>query len=633
MYRTVVQMFDERVGENPLYTVQHAKNSKGVFVQKTYIQLQAEVRALAAELYALGLRRGDKVGILSDNRAEWLSSDLAVLALGAADVPRGRDAMDYEITHILSVTEAEFCFVENAEMLNRTLALAPSLPALKHLIVFDARNVEERDEGGITISLYATVLQNGTEKMEEDAVQKRIVNEIMLGGEEDVATVIFTSGTTGLPKGVMLTHGNFLFQLENFKYAVPIKEGGRWLSVLPVWHSFERMIQYVVLYYKNSIAYSKPIGKIMLMDMQYINPEYMGSVPRIWETVRSGVLQSLKKKSAFERRMFAFFLHVSKRYQHYRTMVRKGLPKYKSCLYIKDRLLGFIPYLLLKFPAFLGRHLVFSQITSKLGRNFIMGFSGGGSMPPDVDEFFRAVGINLINGYGLTESGPVLTAGSFDRPVVGFMTLIRGTEAKVVDPEGKELPFGEKGELIVKGGQVMKGYYKDSERTRTAIDGKGFLHTGDLAVMTKSRDISIVGRVKDTIVLSGGENIEPIPIEAALRESEFIETAVVVGQDRKFLSALIVMDVHKVEHFLKDHAVPYFNREELTSKNEVINLFTQEIGKCVNYQKGFKAFEQISRFALLEKPFEVGKELSMKQEVKRAEVNKIYAKEIVDLYR
>ena len=632
MYRTLVQLFDEKVKEDPLLTVQFAKNESGMFVQKTYIQLQKEVRSLALALYSLGLRRGSHVGLISDNRAQWLASDLAVLSLGCADVPRGRDAMSYELEHILSVTDCQFCFVENAELLNRVLALKPNLPELKYLILFDSKNCNVESTDSLTIYDYKDLVSKGSVLLEKESNKALIESEILLGCEDDVATIIFTSGTTGLPKGVMLTHGNFLYQLENFKYVVPFKKGGRWLSVLPVWHSFERVIQYVVINYTNSIAYSKPIGKIMLMDMQYINPEYMGSVPRIWETVKAGVLQNIKTKKPIVQKLFNFFLTVGRRYRHYEALVKKGKPKYKHCFYVCDYLKGIIPYLLLKLPYKLGQKLVFNQIKEKLGKNFVMGFSGGGSMPSEVDEFFKAIGIVLIDGYGLTESSPVISAGGFDRRVKGAMNLLRGTEAKVIDEEGKEVPFGQKGELIIKGAQIMKGYFKDEAKTKTVIDKDGYLHTGDLATMTYNREIAIVGRVKDTIVLSGGENIEPLPIEAALRECEYIQTAVVVGQDKKYLGALLVIEPHFVERYLKNNGIPYINRDDLCGKQEVVNLINQEIQKYVNYARGFKTFEQISKFVLLDKPFTIGRELSSKQEIKRAEINTLYKDEIATMF-
>ena len=209
-----------------------------------------------------------------------------------------------------------------------------------------------------------------------------------------------------------------------------------------------------------------------------------------------------------------------------------------------------------------------------------------------------------------------------------------GTELKVISTEdGHVLKPGEKGELLVRGPQIMKGYYNDPERTNRIIDRDGFLHTGDLAVLDARGEFSIVGRAKDTIVLSGGENIEPVPIEAALQQSEYIETAVVVGQDEKYLGALIVPAEKNVERYLKDNHIPYVSREGLSEMEEVRHLISSEIMNYVSKEKGFKSFEQISRFALLDESFKVGKELSAKQEVKRSEIHKLYKDKIESIYR
>ena len=270
---------------------------------------------------------------------------------------------------------------------------------------------------------------------------------------------------------------------------------------------------------------------------------------------------------------------------------------------------------------------------NKLGKNFKFGISGGGSMGKDVEEFFAAVGIKLLNGYGMTETGPVIGISDTRCPKKAFIAPLPNTKVKVVDLEtGKEKGIGEKGELIIKGDQVMKGYYKDEMRTNMIIDKDGWLHTGDLAIMSKEGDFSLVGRAKDTIVLSGGENIEPTPIEKALISSQYIETAVVVGQDRKALGALIVIDRKNCERFLKESGVPYINRDHLETIEEVRSLINREIARLISKTNGFKTYEQVSRFALLSESFKVGKELSGKQEVKRNVVNDIYKKEIESIY-
>lgn len=622
-------MFDERVEASPLEIAQLGKNEKGVFIPVTYIQLQERVRALAASLKELGLRRGDKVTLFSDNRPEWLTLDLAILSLGAADVPRGRDAMEYELLHMLTVTEAEIIIVENKELLNKYNSIKSELKGKKKVIIIDEKDVDDE-----SVLSYSDLLNHGHVLLEKKEVRDDIIHQIALGGENDIATIIFTSGTTGMPKGVMTTHRNFLYQTECLDKCAPFKKGEIWLSVLPVWHSFERILQYLILFETDTVAYSKPIGKIMLTDLARINPHYLGSVPRIWETVKAGVYQNLKNMPSTKRKLFNFFLKASIRYSDYRLNVIGATSHIKGGNRTLERVLSFFPYLIYKpFNAFASK-FVFSEIKKKLGTNFKAGISGGGSMSRDVDEFFRAIGIKLMDGYGMTETSPVIGLSDYYNPKKRFIhPLDERTEIKVVSTEtGKELKQGEKGELIVRGPQVMAGYYKDSERTGAMIDKDGFIHTGDLAVISREGDFILVGRAKDTIVLSGGENIEPIPIEQALRSSEYIENCVVVGQDRKSLGVLITLDKKNVERYLKSEAIPYINREDLEELEEVNKLINSVITSLISKANGFKAYEQISRFRILSESFQNGIELSAKGEVKRKVISEKYKEDIDSLY-
>lgn len=603
MYRTVVQMFYEKAKIDPLLTCQRGKNEKGIFVSTTYVQLLEKTKAIASALRELGVKRGDRIGLLSDNRPEWLALDLSILSLGAIDVPRGRDAMEYEIEYILKRTEAEVCVVENLDLYKKLNSVIDRLPTLKYIIAIDEAGIELGDK----VLSYKALLSRGLERLGFEGEREIIEREVMLGDENDTATIIFTSGTTGLAKGVMSTHGNFLYICSVGNVLYPFKKGEKWLSVLPVWHSFERIIQYLFISLSHTIVYSKPIGKIMLTDIQRENPDYMGSVPRIWETVKAGVYQNVRSMSKVKKALFNFFLSVGKHYSNAEKKVLGSTVHTKSGSVMTDRVLGFFPYILLKPFNLLGQKLVFSQVKNKLGKNFKFGISGGGSMGKDVEEFFATVGIKLLNGYGMTETGPVIGISDTRCPKKAFIAPLPNTKVKVVDLEtGKEKGIGEKGELIIKGDQVMKGYYKDEMRTNMIIDKDGWLHTGDLAIMSKEGDFSLVGRAKDTIVLSDGENIEPTPIEKALISSQYIETAVVVGQDRKALGALIVIDRKNCERFLKESGVPYINRDHLETIEEVRSLINQEIARLISKTNGFKTYEQVSRFALLSESFKVG---------------------------
>ncbi len=637
MYKTIPQIFAEVVREYPAYAVQMSKDEQGIFRTLSYLELFSEVNSLSASLAKRGIKRGDLVGLISDNRREWLASDLAILTLGAADVPRGRDAMPYEVQFILSATEASFCFVENAVQLRKIVNLLDSLPNLKHLIVMDRDFTGEMRDAqvlkeGVEILLFTDLIQEGRTLLDDRQTALQLEAERAKGKADELATIIFTSGTTGDPKGVMLTHANFAYQLESVpKLINRFAPGQKWLSVLPVWHSFERILQYVIISNASTVAYSKPLGSVLLADLAQVNPHWMGSVPRIWEAVKAGVFASMKNKSAVAKGLFSFFIKVASAYSHSKDLLYGQVATFKKRSHLFDVLVSFIPFLLLSPLYALGNHLVFSKVKQKLGTNFIAGVSGGGSLSAGVDMFFASIGVKLLDGYGLTESAPVVAVRPLKHGVKRTISALEGTEVRIVLESGKPAQPGQKGVIMVRGPQVMKGYYKRQDLTDKVLDKDGWLNTGDLGMWTHHGEFTIAGRAKDTIVLSGGENLEPVPIEAKLCESEFIESAIVLGQDKRYLGALIVLNKKRIEEYLNEHQIPYL-ADKIASMQEVKALIEKTVSEIISSKYGFKSFEHIVRFKLLNKSFEVGKELSAKQELKRFEINRLYEREIQELF-
>ena len=637
MYQTIPQIFETVVNNHPSVAVQLSKDDKGLFQPTTYQELHSEVYALSAALKNRGVKRGDRIGLISDNRKEWLVSDLAILSLGAADVPRGQDAMSHEVAFILGITEARFCFVENIAQLKKVGTLLDQLPELTTLAVLDQKASAEQIaeiaiKEGVEVLRYSDLIAEGQTLLHDSATREAIKTTIAEGDAEETATIIFTSGTTGEPKGVVLSHRNFAYQLD----AVPkmikgLEPGQKWLSVLPVWHSFERILQYVIISQASTIAYSKPLGSILLNDLGVVNPHWMGSVPRIWEAVRAGVFGSMKRTGGVKAALFFFFTKVASIYAKNRDLLFGQVATFNKRNRVADILRSFLPATLL-YPLYrLGDILVFSKVREKLGTNFIAGVSGGGSLSEGVDLFFDSIGIKLLDGYGLTESAPVISIRPLQGGIKRTMTNLEGTEIRILNKEGQSVKPGEKGVLFVRGPQVMSGYYKRPELTKSVLSKDGWLNTGDLAMATHHGEFAIVGRAKDTIVLSGGENLEPVPIEAKLAESEFIEQAVVLGQDRKYLGALIVLNKSRVAEYLKDKNIPYLE-ETMAHLSEVKELIHNAISEIISAKSGFKPFEHIVRFKVLSKSFEVGKELSAKQELKRFEIDKMYEEEIAELF-
>jgi long-chain acyl-CoA synthetase len=617
LIETIPQLLLDAVNKHPEVAAQMSKNAQGQFQTTSYKTLYSEVETLAAGLKSLGVGPGTKVGLISDNRKEWLISDLAILGLGGIDVPRGRDTMENELQFILAKTAVTIAMVENQEQLEKVFAVHKGLK-LKHIVILDRtwdKSAGGKIPSGLKVHSFDEILALGEKEKAKDP--EFFTQSLAAVKPNDLATIIFTSGTTGEPKGVMISHKNFTHQLQAVPLVIDVNPGEVWLSVLPVWHSFERIAEYIAMFTGSTLAYSKPIGKIMLADMHAVRPHWMASVPRIWEAVKAGVYRNVEEKGGISKVLFNFFVAVGKAYTGLKNMFTGAAPRFKKRLRILDILLSFLPLVILWPWQILGKVLVFGKITSRLGGRFRAGVSGGGSLPVSVERFFAAAGITLMNGYGLTETSPVIAIRNYFKPVAETLAVLPGTEIKILDEEGKTCPPGKKGTIYARGLQIMQGYFENPEATKKIIDPEGWLNTGDLGVWTHRGNFAIVGRAKDTIVLFGGENIEPVPIESKLLESELIEQVMVVGQDQKFLGAIIVPNLKELERRMKKAGIPYVLRSGISGMPEVQDMVGEEISNLINQKNGFRPFERIIRFALIEKSFELGKELSAKQEIKR----------------
>ncbi|AHC16140.1 AMP-dependent synthetase/ligase [Salinispira pacifica] len=638
--RTIPQQLMISADTWPSAVAQYSKDDKGDFQPTTYPQLVEEMYIAAAGFLEHGIGRDDLVGLISENRKEWLLADLGLQALGAADVPRGNDTMPGELIYILNTVEARSSIFENITQLKKVLDRKKEVPHLKNWILFDEPgedakeslpDIESQLPRGSSLILFSSIMESGKEHLSRH--REAIKSNIDSAKPEELATIIFTSGTTGEPKGVMISHWNFLVQALYIDNKIDISAGDTWLCVLPVWHSFERVMQYISIANGSALAYSKPVGPIMLADFAKVRPTWMASVPRIWESLQAGIYKNLRAKGGASWALFRFFVAVGGAYKYQEAKLRGWLPNFKKRSRILDVVTAFIPWLLLLPLQALGSVLVFSKIRAKLGGRFVAGISGGGALPAHIDKFFSAAGILLLEGYGLTETSPVISVRTQWSPVQGTIgSPLRYTEAQVRDENGKVLPPGHKGVLWVRGMQRMIGYYKRPDLTEQMIDGENWLNTGDLAEMTHNGEIAIRGRAKDTVVLLGGENIEPTPIEAKLRSSSYIDFAVVVGQDQKYLGALIVPNRDNVIEWAGEQGIPGDDWETLATSDAVRSLLKFEIAETVNSKNGFRTWEQISRFTVLPGSFEVGKELSGKQDLKRHYISDAYAKEIRELF-
>jgi len=634
---TMPQLLQQITKKYPDITAQYSKDKQGDFIPLSYSDVFDRVLSFAGGLLSLGIARGDRVGLIADNRKEWYHASMGIMAIGAADVPRGCDATEQDLVRILSFAECTSAVIENRDQFIKILKNQQQFPLLKTLIVFDPFDIQDEELKAIgdisrfTIYSYDEIIERGMAYRKEHP--EAIEQELEKGSDTEVATIIFTSGTTGEPKGVMLTHKNFAVQLDDLQTRVILHRGEKAIVVLPVWHSFERLCEYVILASAAGMVYSKPVGSILLADIAKTNPALFPSVPRIWESVYTGVFKAMKQAGGIKQKLFNFFVAVGLFHAHHARNVTGQNPHFVPYTKITRPIISFVPYIL-SLPLYaLGNVLVFKKIRTKLGTSFRQGVSGGGALPPNIDAFFWAIGISVTEGYGLTETAPVVSVRPLGRPVFGTIGKpLPCTEVKIVDDNGKELPVGQLGTVMIRGTSVMKGYYKRQDLTDAVIDKDGWFDSGDLGLKTIDGELILRGRKKDTIVLRGGENIEPVPIEMKLQESPFIAQAVVLGQDQRFLGALIVADEAEVKSYAAEQGLAADSLSELLEKPEIKKLFDQQIASLINHENGFKLFERINRFALLAKPFEAGVELSAKQDVMRYKITSLYSKQISALF-
>ncbi|MBQ3923698.1 MAG: long-chain fatty acid--CoA ligase [Spirochaetales bacterium] len=612
------------------------RNEEKVYTPITFAEYTHKVEALSASLDSIGVKKGDKVAIISDNNYKWLITDMAILTLGAADVPRGSDSTDVELEYILDHSDAEYCFIETIALAERVIPILTKINRYKTVILMFGNTDEiKADKGNLTILNWDKMQEEGVALYEQNKAKFEQIRASLT--EDDLATLIYTSGTTGMPKGVMLLHKNLMHQVRSLPDIMPCHEKDRWLSVLPIWHVFERAVEYCVLVTGSCMGYSKPSPRNLLPDINEIKPSFMISVPRIWEAVYSGVMAQVKKGPAAALKIFNFFLNIALLYNKQKRIICFRNPQFtrrKMPLLIPIYLKALLFFLLLWIPNALGQLIVFSKIRGKIGGKLKAPISGGGALPEYIDNFFSAIGINILEGYGLTETSPVISVRHIHHPVSRSV----GKPYHDIDVYIGDNNFRRhhnqhrKGTLYVKGDLVMAGYYKDPERTAEVLRD-GWFNTGDLARLSLNGYIQLMGRAKDTIVLVGGENIEPGPIEERLCESELINQVMVVGQDKKTLGAIIVPAQSALETFAKQNNIQYNEYKELMTNDKVIAEITDIIKHKINKHNGFRAYETVPFFFLLDEPFVVGKELTASLKMKRNVIAKKYAEQIEALYK
>ena len=554
----------------------------------TYGETFEQINAFGAGLRSLGINFGEKVALIADNSPRWLIADQGILAIGAANATRSSQADRSELLYIIEHSDSVAIVVENLATLQK---LEPELHTgqVQHIILLSD---ETPPEGAYN---FQQILAKGSSKdLGNPPIQR-----------DTLATLIYTSGTTARPKGVMLTHGNFLFEIEAAQKVLQLQVNERVLNILPTWHSYERTFEYFVFSQGCTEIYTNL--RMIKKDLKEHNPHYMVAVPRLWESIYEGAQKNFRDQPANKQRLVQFFFNISQKYIVAKRIFQ-GLNVENLYPSLVDKLLALPSVIALWGLHKLGDKLVYQKVREATGGQLKYVVSGGGSIAEHLEDFYEIVGIEILGGYGLTETSPITHVRRPDRNIRGgdgqpFMK----TETRIVDLSTRQdVPVGDQGLVLIRGPQVMQGYYKNPEATAKAIDPQGWFDTGDLGYVSKWDDLVITGRAKDTIVLSNGENIEPQPIEDACIRSAYIDQVVLVGQDEKQLGVLIVPNLSALEAaglIPADSTLANIGQDLNSPK--IRNLYRDELNREVKNRPGYSINDRIGVFEFLPEPFTI----------------------------
>ena len=606
------------------YSAYKAITDKYNNVYMTYGELKEEMNNFASGLQTLGVKKGDKVGLFAESNGLWMASSLGIQKCGAIDVVRGSNAPIEELHYITAHADCIGLILRDTKLYN---AMKPFLEKYRLDFIIITYPNGEIDTTNIKSKVYT----------HQDIIEMGKKHQFIpvLMDREDDSTILYTSGTTGNPKGVLLSHKNTIYQIEVVHEGFLSQPGENTLQILPIWHSYERVGQCYYISRGCHLHYTTLTG--LKNDLANYDIDTFMSVPRIWESIRLGVYQKLKQASPILHSIFTFAIKASISYKTHRMYGERRITNklgYHTLSTIRHRIIrSFIKPIHVLFY-----NTLYKKIKKTVGLgNIRASISGGGALSMQDELFYDAIGVNLRIGYGLTETAPVLTLRNVtDKNFLGSVgTPVRGTDLKVVDPNSfKELPPFRKGLVIIKGPQVMKGYYKDEEATRKMFTEDGYFITGDLGWLTKQNNLVLVGRLKETIVLSSGENVEPVPIEEAILLSPYIDQIVLVGQDRSGVGALIVPSKEALEKCgISMKNTQSYKDNDILANAELEELIKKEINAHIVNKPNLRVFEKVKQFALLKESFSVENGMmSATQKVKRNKVFEKYEKVIGSMY-
>jgi long-chain acyl-CoA synthetase len=565
----------------------------GAYKPISHTEVAERVRHAARGLSALGVKRGDRVAILSENRPEWAIADFACLTIGLTDVPIYPTLPADQIAYILKDSGAVAIFVSDKEQADKIRQIRSQVPAVKTVIAFD-------EMPRVTDISLAGLEKRGTEGETSQSIAAYRADAFSVK-PDDLATIIYTSGTTGEPKGVMLTHDNIYSNVAASMKAIPFDGRDVGLSFLPLSHIFERMAgHYMMFATGTSIAYAESIDTVPI-NLQEVRPTLVLSVPRLYEKMYARVLETALTGGFLKKKIFFWARGVAERWAN-------------------EKLAGREPGGLLARQYAIAQKLVFSKLKARTGGRLRYFVSGGAPLSPDINKFFYAAGLEILEGYGLTETSPVIAVNTPENFRIG-------TVGKAID--GVEIKIAADGEILTRGPHVMKGYYNKPDATREAIAPDGWFHTGDIGEL-RDGFLAITDRKKDIIVTAGGKNIAPQPLENKVKTNKYVAQAVMLGDKRKFPSMLIVPNFDQLEKWAMKRNIIWTDRAQLLRMPTIQAKMEKEVN---NELAGVAHFELPKKIGLLEHDFSIEKgELTPTQKVKRRAIDKHYKALIDSLY-
>jgi len=550
------------------------------------------VKHLALGLRALGFGHGQKLCLLSENRPEWTLTDFAALTAGGLTVPIYTTLVSEQIRYIVDDSDAAIVVVSNPEQWKKIEPLKPGLGKVRHYITFAV----EAPAG--VLSLEDVLAKGRAAAAAEPGLYDEMVGRVK---PEDEATLIYTSGTTGVPKGVILTHDNLLSNIKTASDIIEFSSKDTVLSFLPLSHILERMVMFTYIYKGCTVAFAESVEAVA-QNLVEVRPHIMVSVPRVFEKIYTKVMDQVLSSPALRRRIFFWALKVGKE-AGVLTLAKKPLPG------------G------LKLRKAVAAKLVFSKIIARTGGRVRFFVSGGAPLSKDIAEFFYAIGLVILEGYGLTETSPLLAVNTFEDFRLGTV----GKPAPGID-----IRIASDGEILARGPNIMKGYYKKEAETREIMEG-GWFHTGDIGHFDPDGFLVITDRKKDLLVTSGGKNVAPQPIENLLKTSPYIANAVVIGDRRRFVAALVVPDFDKLQGFAKAQGIAAASLEDLCREPRVVAFLKAEVDRATPL---LASYERIKKIVVLPRDFDIEKgEITPSLKVRRANVTSEYQEAIEALYR